>query len=80
MFSNNLPKISAQTVEFFILFFDITGQHILEIVEESRTMGVILGAINSTFLALIPKLSNPSISGDFRPILVCNILYKTVSS
>jgi len=53
------------TVEFFLHFFDIMGQHILEIMEESRTSGRISRAINSTFLELIPKSSNPKNFSDF---------------
>lgn len=67
------------TVEFFLHYFDIMGQHILDIVEESKTSGMMSGAINSTFLALLPKSSNLTKFGDFRPISLCNILYKTIS-
>lgn len=62
------PGPNRWTFEFFLHFFDIMGQHILDIVEESTTLGMILGAINSTFLAFIPKSSKPNFFGDFRPI------------
>lgn len=65
--------------EFFMHFFDLMGHNILDIVEESRTTGKILGAINSTFLYLIPKSSNPTNFVDFRPISLYNILYKIIS-
>jgi hypothetical protein len=37
------------------------------------------GRMNSTFLALIPKDSNPSSFRIFRPISLCNISYKIFS-
>lgn len=38
--------------------------------------GKILQSINKTFIALVPKNSNPLNLNDFRPISLCNTLYK----
>jgi hypothetical protein len=46
-------------VEFFLAFYDILGNDILEMVEESRRKGWVSGALNATFLALIPKSDSP---------------------
>ena len=43
---------------------------------EKGNMG---GATNSTFLALIPKESNPTSIKKFRPISLCNASYKIFS-
>ncbi|KAF5445202.1 hypothetical protein F2P56_034269 [Juglans regia] len=36
-------------------------------------------SLNFTYIALIPKLSEPMEVGDFRPISSCNVLYKLIA-
>jgi hypothetical protein len=73
------PGPDGWTIEFFIHFFDLVGEDLLEMVEESRSRGFIVGSLNSTFLALIPKVNKPVTFGDFRPISLCNLVYKLIS-
>jgi hypothetical protein len=54
------------------------GPELLELVEDSRLHGKISGALNSTFLTLIPKANHPTF-GDYRPIALCNLCYKLIS-
>jgi hypothetical protein len=55
------------------------SKDLLAMVEETRTSGHIAGSINSTFLALIPKNNKPQQFGDYRPISLCNLVYKVIS-
>ena len=41
--------------------------------------GKISGALNSTFLTLIPKCEKPVSFADFWPISLCNLVYKVIS-
>jgi hypothetical protein len=67
------------TTEFFLFFFDLVGSDLLEMVEDSRRKGQLCGGINSTFLALIPKVNKPVSFDDYRPISLCNLIYKVIS-
>jgi hypothetical protein len=73
------PGTDGWTMEFFKHFFDLVGDDILEMIEESRTLGFIPRALNSTFLTLIPKVNKPRLFGDFWPISLCNLCYKIIS-
>jgi hypothetical protein len=55
------------------------GNELLEVVEESRRLGKVLGALNATFIALIPKSDKPDSFGGFRPIALCNLVYKIIT-
>ena len=44
-------------LNFFLEFFDIISLDLLVVVEESRAQGKIVGAMNDTFLALVPNSS-----------------------
>lgn len=41
--------------------------------------GVFDTGINYTFIVLIPKVKTPQIAGDYRPIMLCNMVYNLIS-
>ena len=47
--------------------------------EESRNKGGVLKAFNATFLTLIPKEAGADSPDKFRPIALCNVIYKIIS-
>jgi len=73
------PGPEGWTVEFFLMFFDLIGNDVLEVVEESRRSDSMIISLNLAFIALIPKVDNPSNFGDFRPISLCNLSYKIIA-
>jgi hypothetical protein len=73
------PGPDGWTVEFYHCFFELVGQDLVDMVEETRLKGEIIPSINSTFVALIPKVNKPTVFNDFRPISLCNLCYKIIS-
>eukprot|EP00253_Pinus_taeda_P022996 PITA_22996 len=74
------PGPDGFTVEFYQAGWHFLGQEILEVVEESRKKQKIWPGINSTFLTLIPKSNKSEDAQGFRPISLCNVIYKIIAT
>lgn len=57
----------------------IIGHDVTAAVKAFFRSGQLLRKANSTIVALVPKIPNPSKVGDFRPISCCNTVYKCIS-
>ena len=49
------PDPDGCPTEFFLHFFDLMGEEITLLINESRRLGSIPGSLNATFLVLMPK-------------------------
>ncbi|GJT33307.1 RNA-directed DNA polymerase, eukaryota, reverse transcriptase zinc-binding domain protein [Tanacetum coccineum] len=59
--------------------WDVIGTDICLAVREFFVLGRILGEVNATLIALVPKIDTPNKVSDFRPMACCNIIYKCIS-
>jgi len=66
-------------VEFFQNHWSIIREDVWRVVEESRIFSKILHDFYSYFITLILKEPNPEIVYKFRPISICNAIYKIIS-
>jgi hypothetical protein len=66
-------------MEFYLGFHDLMEEDLLRVVEDSKASGKVLGTINSTFIALIPRKDNLDSFKDFGPLSLCNFLYKIIA-
>ena len=73
------PGPDGFTTIFFHFFWDLIKEEILEIVEESQSNCGVLRNFNATFLTLILKGEGADTIGKFRPIALCNFIYKIVT-
>lgn len=73
------PGPDGMTKLFFQKFWNITGQDITNAVLQVLNYGESLVDWNSTIVTLIPKVANPVMIKEFRPISLCNIIYKIVA-
>ena len=73
------PVPDDWTMEFYWNLFNFFGQEITEAMEETWIQRKINEVLNATYLTLIPKKDHLDSFNDFRPISLCNFLYKIVS-
>ena len=79
MAQGEAPRMDGFTTNFFHFFWDMIKEEVWEIVEESRCKQGVLKAFNATFLSLILKGEGVDSLGKFRPISLCNVIYKIIS-
>ena len=70
---NGLPAL------FYKRYWNIVGKSVIEAVKSFFTSGRLLKEVNSSLIVLIPKFQSPSSVNHFRPISLCNTMYKTIS-
>uniref|UniRef100_A0A803Q8I6 Reverse transcriptase domain-containing protein n=1 Tax=Cannabis sativa TaxID=3483 RepID=A0A803Q8I6_CANSA len=64
---------------FYHKYCSIVGDVVTKVVLGVLNDGDCLESINHSLITLIPKINVPQGMGDFRPIILCNVIYKIVS-
>ena len=64
---------------FYQHYWNLIGDDISNTVLHYLNSGTLLERLNHTFITLIPKNKNPVFASEFRPISLCNVLYKIFS-
>lgn len=67
------------TTNFFHTFWEHIKKEDWELVDESRSMHWVLPSLNTTFIALVPKVEESKTPDKYRPIALCNVIYKLIS-
>ena len=79
MHPNKSPGPDGFTTGFYQCHWGLIGHDITTAVLSFLNGGEMTAVINSTVLVLIPKVRNPQDLTHFRPISLCNVLYKICS-
>lgn len=64
---------------FFQRFWMIVGGSVVEEIKKCFVTKKILEFLNKTNVALIPKIHGPETIGNYRPISLCNTVYKMIT-
>ncbi|XP_030923475.1 uncharacterized protein LOC115950411 [Quercus lobata] len=66
-------------VLFYKEYWPIVGNDVISAVTSFFTLGSLPREVNSSLIVLIPKITNSSSVNHFRPISLCNVVYKVIS-
>ena len=64
---------------FFQRFWLVVGDSVLEEVMDVFTKRRVPEFMNKTHIVLIPKIQGPEVIGNYRPISLCNTIYKIIT-
>jgi hypothetical protein len=73
------PGPDSLSAGFFLDNWVTVGEEVCQIVLNALNSCVMNTYMNFTYIALIPKVKTPKNVSDFRPISLCNVIYKMVS-
>ena len=64
---------------FFQKYWGIIKVEVVEVVQGFFRTGQMLKELNKAEIVLIPKVKEPKIVTQYRPISLCNFMYKVIS-
>jgi len=73
------PGPDGLTARFYKSYWDIVGQDVIKEVKNYFRTSYMKQSMNHTNLCMIPKITNLVTLSDYRPIALCNFLYKIIS-
>jgi len=79
MIASNVLDLMVLIWVFFKDFWDVLKIDLLNFFAEFYRHGKLTKGLNSTFIALIPKVDSPQRVADFRPISLVSSVYKILS-
>ena len=73
------PRPDGMAPIFYQKYWDIVGHDLTVSILSCLKDGSLLKKSNHTHICLIPKGKNPESVKDFRPISLCNVIYKIIA-
>lgn len=64
---------------FYQKYWDVVGSSVINYVLNTLNSCKIPLGLNDTYICLIPKVKCPQKISEFRPISLCNVIYKVIS-
>lgn len=70
------PRADGMSPPLYQYFWQVVDHDVVSSILSWLNSGTLPHPINHTFITLIPKVKNPEFVHEYRPISLCNVLYK----
>ena len=79
VFPNKAPGVDGISPLFFQNYWNIIKDDVVNAISSFFHTSNLIRTVNETIIFLIPKVDNPVFLTNFRPIILCTVLYKIIS-
>ena len=73
------PGPDGLHARFFYRFWLIVGNSVIDLVKKVFVKRKVPESLNKTHIVLIPKIQGPETLGNYKPISLCNTVYKVIT-
>lgn len=73
------PGPDGLTARFYKECWEVVGPDVVKEVQTFFNNSTMTTGLNHTNICMIPKITDPKTLTDFRPIALCNVIYKIIS-
>lgn len=79
MDGNKSPGPDGTSPTFYKHYWHIIGEDLVSAVQDYFSGEMVSREVNHTFITLIPKRPSANMVDQFRPIVLCNVIYKIIT-
>ena len=79
MHPTKAPSPDDMSAIFFQKYWDVVGNDVTSMVLNVLNCNKSIVEINKTYITLVPKTKSPTKITEYRPISLCNVVYKLIS-
>ena len=79
MHPTKAPGPDGMSAIFFQKYWNVVGNDVTSMVLNVLNCNKSIVEINKTYITLVPKIKSPSKTTEYRPISLCNVVYKLIS-
>ena len=73
------PGPDGMSAIFFQKYWDLVGNDVTSMVLNVLNCNKSIVEINKTYITLVPKTKSPTKMTEYKPIILCNVVYKLIS-